>query len=47
MNYPYPIVPWQAMHPPTLPYDQDVYFDHEEKVNLLTDASLHSLEHIG
>ncbi|KAK3857278.1 hypothetical protein Pcinc_036459 [Petrolisthes cinctipes] len=37
----------EAMYPPNLPYDQDVYFDDDEQVNLLTDTSLHQLKHIG
>ncbi|XP_063587186.1 V-type proton ATPase 116 kDa subunit a 1-like isoform X1 [Penaeus indicus] len=37
----------EAMYPPNLPYDQDVYFDDDERVNLLTDTSLHQLKHIG
>ena len=39
--------PLQAMYPPNLPYDQAVFFDDEEQVNLLTDTSLHELKHIG
>lgn len=37
----------KAMYPPNLPYDQDVYFDDDERVNLLTDPALQSLKHIG
>ncbi|XP_064079835.1 V-type proton ATPase 116 kDa subunit a 1-like isoform X1 [Macrobrachium nipponense] len=37
----------EAMYPPNLPYDQDVYFDDDERVNLLTDPALHNLKHIG
>ncbi|KAL7645121.1 UNVERIFIED_CONTAM: hypothetical protein RMT77_003499 [Armadillidium vulgare] len=37
----------EAMYPSNLPYDQEVYFDDDERVNLLTDPTLHSLKHIG
>nr|XP_053639529.1 V-type proton ATPase 116 kDa subunit a 1-like isoform X3 [Cherax quadricarinatus] len=37
----------EALYPPNLPYDQEVYFDDDERINLLMDTSLHHLMHIG